>query len=138
MNAQGSLFERLKDPRTDAPRSIRQDTQAIADSILRYLRKLLNSRQGEARTVPEFGIPDLTEITHGLPDSIGDMRRAIQTSIERFEPRLGKVRVKHVPSDEDVLYLRFEVTAQILALREKGVLQFETLVEHSGRVDVKG
>lgn len=138
MKTQGSLLERVKDPRSDAPRSIQHDTQTIADSILRHLRRLLNSRQGEACTAPEFGIPDLTEISHGFPDSIGDMQKAIQASIEKFEPRLGKVRVKHIPSDLHALYLKFEITAQILTANEKAFLQFETLVDHSGRVDVKG
>lgn len=139
MKAQGTLLERIRSSSSDAPRTIREDTEATAESILRYLRRLLNTRQGDARISADFGIPDCTEVMHAFPDSISDMQKAIQATIERFEPRLSKVRIRHVPSEENALELRFEVTAQLGTSREKAFLQFETWVEpRTGKVEIKG
>jgi type VI secretion system protein len=133
-----TLLERIADPRPDAPLTVSENTQQLADSILRHLQRMLNTRQGHVLTQPEYGMPDVTEFIHTLPSTVDDVRRAIRNSIEKFEPRLRNVEINYAPSVEGSLNLRFEITAEMVTEREEASVWFETAVTDSGHIDVKG
>ncbi len=132
------MLERLADPRADNPLTITENTQQLADSVLRHLQKMLNTRQGHALTQPEYGIPDVTEFIQTLPDMVNEVRRAIRNSIEKFEPRLRNVDVTFVPSEEEWLSLHFEITAELVTEKEEASVWFETSVSPSGHIEVRG
>lgn len=138
MGREQTLLERLADPRIDRPLTITENTQQLADSILRHLQKMLNTRQGHVLTQPEYGIPDVTEFIQTLPDMVNEVRSAIRNSIEKFEPRLRNVEVAFVPSEGAGLSLRFEITAELVTEKEDASVWFETSVSPSGHIDVKG
>lgn len=138
MPGERTLLERLGNPETNAPRTTRENTDRLAESVLTHLQKMLNTRQGNVLTLPDYGIPDLSEVVHSFPDSIVQMQEAIRTSIEKYEPRLRKVRVKYVDPGEDLLKLRFEITAQLVTAKEKASVWFETMVDSSGQVEIRG
>src|SRR3989338_11114861 len=100
-----TLLERLAGPGGDNLLTITENTQQLADSVLRHLQKMLNTRQGHALTQPEYGIPDVTEFIQTLPDMVNEVRRAIRNSIEKFEPRLRNVEVTFVPSEDEWMRL---------------------------------
>ena len=79
-----------------------------ARSIVEHLQVLLNSREGSSATNPGFGLPDLTDIVHMLPQGVHALQNAIRDVILRFEPRLAKVNVRFVPSD-DAFVLYFDI-----------------------------
>jgi len=126
MGREQTLLERLADPRVDRPLTITENTQQLADSILRHLQKMLNTRQGHVLTQPEYGIPDVTEFIQTLPDMVNEVRSAIRNSIEKFEPRLRNVEVAFVPSEGAGLSLRFEITAELVTEKEDASVWFET------------
>lgn len=138
MARERSFLERLRAPEPGAARTISENTGRLAQSVLENLRRLLNSRQGIAPTDPGYGIPDLCDVVHDFPDATGDMRKAIKASIERFEPRLRKVSVKHVPQDADPLALHFEITAELVTQEKKASVWIETRIDRAGLVEVKG
>jgi type VI secretion system protein len=88
---------------------------------------------------PEYGIPDIVDLVHSFPESIRIMEQAIRGTIEKYEPRLTSVRVKHLVQEDDVFTLHFEVTA-VLAQEgsKKESVWFETKVTNSGEVTVRG
>jgi type VI secretion system protein len=131
-----TLLERLRDPERDAERHSSQDEGAHLDSIGESLRRMLNSRQGCSLTVPDYGIPDLTDIVRDSPETLDMIQKAIRRSIEKYEPRLTSVRVTFSPSEDDVLRLSFEITAKIAGGSEKGSVRFATRIDADGRVDV--
>ncbi len=108
-------------------------------SILEHLRVLLNTRKGEAATVPGFGLVDFTDLVHAFPGAVNTLQASIRATIPEFEPRLRNVTVRHV-ADSDPLVLKFEVTAQPAQRgpRAPGVLHFETQVTVGGRFEVGG
>ncbi len=108
-------------------------------SILEHLRVLLNTRKGEAATVPGFGLVDFTDLFHAFPGAVNTLQASIRATILEFEPRLRNVTVRHVV-DPDPLVLRFEVTAQPAQRgpRAPGLLRFETQVTVGGRFEVDG
>jgi type VI secretion system protein len=77
-------------------------------SIAEHLQTLLNSREGLSATNPDFGLPDLTDIVHMLPDGVHALQNAIRDVILKYEPRLAKVTVRFVPSD-DAFVLYFDI-----------------------------
>jgi type VI secretion system protein len=107
------------------------------DAIIEHLRALLNTRQGEGPTAPEFGILDFTDLVHAFPESIQTLQRAIRATVLRYEPRLKNVVVRHLREDDQVLALHFEITAELARTGARGVLRFQTRVTPGGRVDVR-
>src|SRR5262249_56033403 len=62
-------------------------------SVLGNLRRLFNARRGSLAHLPEYGLPDLSDISPSSPEKIESLRVAIREAVERFEPRLQNVRV---------------------------------------------
>ena len=83
------------------------ETQSISE----HLQILLNTREGLSVTNPDYGLPDLTDIVHMLPDGVHAIQNAIRDVILKYEPRLSKVKVRFVPSD-DAFVLYFDVSAR--------------------------
>lgn len=132
-----SLLERLADPRPDAPRTIRQNDRQLVASVLDHLAKMLNTRRGNAPVAADYGLPDIVDLVHSFPDSVRAMEQAIRTTIERHEPRLRSVRVRHIPADDDVFNLHFEVTAVLAGTEKRSSIRFETKVASNGGVSVR-
>ena len=44
-------------------------------SIVNHLRVLLNTRVGDAVTVPDYGLADFSEIVHNFPEAIGQIQQ---------------------------------------------------------------
>ena len=135
MRCNSTLFERLVNPESNARRTISENTQELADSIMRHLQRLLNTRQGHVPTRPDYGMPDFTDCAESLPETLDKVRRAIQSSIEAFEPRLHRVRITHLPS-EDSLLLHFGITGQLSTGKQEISTFFSTKVSPSGNAEV--
>lgn len=138
MPRERTLLERIKDPERDTGRTIHENTNRLAESVIANLRRLLNSRQGIAPTRPDYGIPDFCDIVHDFPDAVTGLRKAIKLSIEKHEPRLRRVQVKSATTTDDPLALRFEITAELVTEEEKASVWIETRIDGSGQVQVKG
>lgn len=108
------------------------------ESIVEHLRALLNTRQGEAPSVPDFGVVDFTDLVHSFPEAIQTLQRCIRATILQFEPRLKNVVVQHVRDDE-VLVLKFQITAQLQNKGGKsgGAVRFETQLRAGGNITVR-
>ena len=118
----------------------RAGREAIADSVVDHLRKLLNTRSGGASAAPDFGLPDLNESTFSMADGTHHLEVAIQRCIEAYEPRLSGVRVRHVPGGVDPCRLRFSIVAALdVGDHDPGArVSFETVMDGSGHVRVWG
>lgn len=103
-------------------------------SILGNLGRLFNTRRGTLLHVPEFGLPDLSDVSRAAPAEVESVRRAIRESVERFEPRLRRVRVDRDVSDPSSPYLVFLLSAEIELL---GKVQFQTTIRTDDLVEVR-
>jgi len=99
--------------------------------IVEHLRYLLNTRIGEAPTALGYGVEDLSDLCTQFPDAAEIWRRSIQETIERYEPRLTKVRVRHRPNS-DPLIVTFEITAQVVVGEDKSPITLKTQVDSTG------
>jgi len=109
-------------------------TSDEVESVVEHLRALLNARCGQAPAASSFGLPDFTDLMHGLPSSLPLLQRAIRDSILEYEPRLKNVGVRHVP-DEDAPVLHFEITARLAT--ENRLVKLQTRVLAGGKFDVQ-
>ena len=132
-----SLFERIQHPEEGQYR-LNVDANKVAESVLEHMRNLLNVRQGSVPAIPDYGLPDFNDMVSAFPDAIFELRRAIKTSIEKFEPRLCRVKVEHIPDEENPLNLRYEITAQLVTGDESTNVWFETTLDSAGKVAVRG
>lgn len=126
------LTERLRSFSAAAPRREKPDPRRMIDSILAHLERMLNTRRGSVPIAPDFGIPDFTDFRTAYPDSQRDLEREIRQTIQKYEPRLRAIRVKFVPDENELLSIRFQITAR-LAIEDNG----ETVVLH-GVLDADG
>ncbi len=109
---------------------------AAVRNVLDHLQRLLNSRQGHAAAQMGYGIPDPSEVLHAYNDAISLMAKAIKASIERYEPRLTGVQVRHVANPDDIMMLRYQITGQLAKTKDRVPVVFNTQVDPSGRIKV--
>ncbi len=130
------LLERIRSFERDPSRRGRADHGRLVDSVLAHLRHILNTRQGSTLIAPDYGVPDFLDFLQTYPDSVREIERSIRTAIQTYEPRLLGVRVAFIPQEDDVLALRFQITARI-AGEDGGSVHFETVVDTDGKIAVK-
>lgn len=83
-------------------------------SVVSNLHRLFNTRRGTVRHLPGYGLPDISEIYRDIPESIPDLRRAIQEAVAQYEPRLRYARVEHQHTDAYTMQLVFLLSAQLV------------------------
>lgn len=136
MGRECRLLERLGDERLARTKALRDNPQLLAESVLRHLRKMLNTRPDQVLIQPTYGMPDLTEFVQEQPAAVEEMQAAILRSIAQFEPRLRDVSVTHVPPEPGQSVLRFEIAGTLLSERQPHV-EFQTEISPSGLVVVE-
>ncbi len=114
----------------------RTRTENDVESIIEHLRGLLNTRQGECPAAMDFGVVDFTDLMHTFPEAIQTLQRSIRATILQYEPRLKNVIVQHVRDDE-VLVLKFQITAQLASKTAKGAVRLETQLRAGGQISVR-
>lgn len=102
-------------------------------SVIDHLRCLLNSRKGQSECVEDYGIIDFNAVAHTMPEGLAKLQHSIQQSIERFEPRLQRVRVTQLESD-DAFVLKFEVRGRLRS--NQRAVRLETSLRTGGLVEV--
>ncbi len=136
-----SLLERIrhleKKTETGSPRDVSQGVRSIID----HLQRMLNTRQGSVLIADDYGMPDFTNFPDDdLKATADDVERIISHMIEKYEPRLQKVRVYFESKSGDMFDLRFKLEAEMISSSEQGKsvpVVFETVVTSEGKVRVE-
>ena len=100
----GSLFDRLT--RGDEGARMSED-----ESIRLHLLRLLTARQGSVQALPDYGLPDLNDLTLSRAELILETCRAVKKCIQRYEPRLTDVEVSHQALAESLFAMGFRIAA---------------------------
>jgi type VI secretion system protein len=136
MARETSLFDRLSRPAGSGLPSVGEAKAGAVQAVLENLQRLLNSRQGHAAAQMGYGIPDPSEVLHQYSDAITQMAKSIKASIEKYEPRLTAVQVRHVANPDDILTLRYQIVGQLAKSKERVPVVFDTHVDPCGRIRV--
>ena len=131
-----SLLERI-DSGGDDIYNTEVDPGRVVGSIMRHLAKMLNVRQGSVTILPDYGIPDLNDMITSFPDGLVELRQAIKSSLENYEPRLSRIQVNHVKDEDDILSMKFEINAQLMVGDKPTPVSFKTVLRDGTRVDIR-
>jgi len=134
MSSERSILERLAKPATKGQRTLNENTHEITRSVLRNLQHILNTRLGDAPAQPDLGMPSPSEITQASPDAINLVMRNLRACIEKYEPRLSSIDIAHVEAGDEILTLRFQVTARIVVSKDGTTISFDTVVNPGGHI----
>lgn len=131
----GSLFERLAG---DSEKRAGLSREAcIVTSVAAHLAKMLSTRAGSVQTLADYGLPDLNDMRLSLHDAGSQARKAIETFIKAYEPRLRNVCVVSMPSNADQLRLSLRIDALLDVEGIKRQVSFSACLDGSGQVKVK-
>lgn len=137
---QPSILDRLIDPESGGTAAHTGYTvDQMYRVVLRDLEDLLNSVQttldipaeySEVRdSILTYGLPDLASVQALDPNQRSAIARAIRNAIERFEPRLRRVKVTLLEHrDETSFSLKFRIDA-CLAIDPAPEVAFDTILE---------
>jgi type VI secretion system protein len=130
------LLERIRNLERNPEQRVSQNLTREVQSVIGYLQRLLNTRQGSSPIEEEFGIPDFTNVPgETLSDTAREMERTIRQVIQKFEPCLAGVKVTFLPQSDELMSLRFKIEANLARAKSVSVA-FETVVSSEGRVKV--
>ena len=110
-----SLYDVLRGTFADGRRLESMSPNVWRDrSILSNLERLMNTRQGAISHLPDYGVPDLSDVYRDMPGSIGELQQSIARTVQAYEPRLRRVHVEHQETDQYTMQLVFLLTAVTL------------------------
>ena len=108
------------------------------DAVKEHLVLLLNTRRGSVAYLPDYGLPDLSEIYQDYPHSLDYLGEAIHQTIERYETRLTSVVVRLTSSSTSHFEAYFTIEG---VLETEGgkyeSVSFRTVVSNNGRTEVQ-
>jgi type VI secretion system protein len=139
---EGTLLQRLS--KAGGRRSGRvqptaaEDVEALMESVRQHLTRLLNSRHGMCECLPDYGLPALNDLTVGKADHVRAVEEALRTTIEKYEPRLRRVKVTRITEEDHGRSLSFRVEATLVGKSGEHRVWYETAVRGHGEFDVLG
>lgn len=148
-----SVLDRLVDdePKNSAepPLTRSQSLRRLREAIKRDLEWLLNTRRNAEieegvykevdRSVMGYGLPDITTIgLHSVRDQTR-LRRALEQTILKFEPRIAGARVQMESISGVTRGIRFHIQGLLLVDPAPEPITFDTVLElPAGQYEVKG
>ncbi len=108
------------------------------ESVQRNLGRLLNSRHGMSEAAPDYGLPAMTDMLVGSDQYLRAVQESIRVAIEKYEPRLRRVRVTQQVDEGDKRTLVFRVEGVLVGRSGEHRVWYETAFSPSGKFQVSG
>jgi type VI secretion system protein len=134
------LLERIGNLGEDPTRQGQDEKSVLFASILAYLVRILNTREGSVPIDPAFGVPHYTSMAARFSTeavgTIREMEAAVRGTIEKYEPRLENVQVRMMDKAEFDITMTMSLIADMKMDAESVPVSFKVTVTPSGRVEV--
>lgn len=133
------LLDRIRDPTAGV--ASRDDVAALEASIRENVRRILATRQGCAKGVPDYGLPDLDDVIQDPDLAARALVERVAAVIERYEPRVTDVTVRRCTEDEPgfvALAVCLEIKARLIGDPNRRRTRLRANVTGDGRVQVLG
>ena len=124
-----SVLDRLLDYEVDKSResagSRSRNLRELKECVRRDIEWLLNTRQSNIflpsdlketnSSIAGYGLPDFSSTSIRNPAELTRVRQAIETAVDRFEPRLQDVRItiEPIPDGERVIHFRIDARLRV-------------------------
>lgn len=131
---QQGLFESLTGHFLDKTRveDVPPKTRRVV-SLMDHLNRMFNTREGSITHLKDYGLPDISEIYRKMPYGVEELQKAIKRSVEKYEPRMHRIKVIHRDSDGDKFKLIFIISGE---LKGGGVVRFQTTFTSMGNSSI--
>ncbi|MEB7742103.1 type VI secretion system baseplate subunit TssE [Escherichia coli] len=106
-----------------------EENQVIL-SVLDNMQRILNTRAGSLKHLPDYGLPDMTTILQGMPGTAHQLMRVLSDVLLKYEPRLKRVDVT-MPEQARPGELHYVIDAE---LKDAGLVHYGTTFMPEGRV----
>ena len=91
-------------------------------SVMDNIQRILNSRRNCLLHMPDYGLDDLTEVYRDLPASTLRLKRVMEQTLLKYEPRLKAIDIEIADAEPGML-LSFMLTCH---LQQAGLVRFGT------------
>lgn len=112
--------------------AVSENTQVIL-SVLDNMQRILNTRAGSLKHLPDYGLPDMTKILRGMPGTAHQLIGTLSQVLLKYEPRLKGIQVT-MQEQEAPGHLRYSIDAE---LHDLGVVRYGTDFTPEGRVLIR-
>ncbi|KWN73507.1 type VI secretion system baseplate subunit TssE [Burkholderia stagnalis] len=134
MIAGPSLYDMLLGQIGGEPIDAHDDTTLECLSIQQNVRRILNTRAGALKHLPDYGLPDLANIYKALPASAHVLKQQMEATLLKYEPRIRSIDVEITDNHDPGILVSFEMTCH---LKNAGLVRFGTYFEPPGRLRVE-
>jgi type VI secretion system protein len=132
------LLERIHNLEDKQAQSELKEQVKAVQSVIAYLQKILNTRQGSVLMDPEFGVPDLSSMASRFstdaPETLDDITSSIVLAVEKYEPRLASPRVRFMEKKEFEISLFLELETELRTPRGNIPLTLKINITPEGRM----
>lgn len=108
---------------------VSEENQVIL-SVLDNLQRILNARAGTLAHLPDYGLPDMSNILQGMPGTAHQLMTTLSEVLLKYEPRLKGISVvmleQATPGE-----LRYAIDAE---LKGVGLVRYGTEFMPEGKV----
>ncbi|AIO30666.1 type VI secretion protein [Burkholderia pseudomultivorans] len=129
-----SLYDMLLGHIGGEPLDAYDDRTLECLSVQHNVRRILNTRAGALKHLPDYGLPDLTNIYKALPASAHLLKSQMEATLLKYEPRIRAIDVEILENDDPGVLVSFEMTCH---LKKAGLVRFGTYFEPPGRMRVE-
>jgi type VI secretion system protein len=112
---------------------ITENEQTII-SVMDNIERILNSRAGSIKHIPDYGLPDLSTIFQALPSSAYVLMRAIEQTLLKYEPRLASIIINIDEKNNDKMVLAYEL---VCYFKQGGLVKYGTYFMPDGKAHLK-
>ncbi|WP_336222130.1 type VI secretion system baseplate subunit TssE [Citrobacter amalonaticus] len=102
-------------------------------SVLDNMQRILNTRAGSLKHLPDYGLPDMTKILQGMPGTAHQLMTTLSAVLLKYEPRLKRIDVvmleQTMPGE-----LRYAIDAELKGI---GLVRYGTDFMPEGRVLIR-
>ncbi|HBB7394528.1 TPA: type VI secretion system baseplate subunit TssE, partial [Escherichia coli] len=99
-------------------------------SVLDNMQRILNTRAGSLKHLPDYGLPDITTILQGMPGTAHQLMRVLSDVLLKYEPRIKRVDVT-MQEQTQPGELHYVIDAE---LKDAGLVRYGTTFIPEGRV----
>jgi len=129
-----SLYDKLLGQIGGEPLDAYDDRTLEILSIQQNVRRILNARAGALKHLPDYGLPDLTNIYKALPASAHLLKQQMESTLLVYEPRIRSIDVAYIDNPDPGVLVSYEMTCH---LKQAGLVRFGTYFEPPGRMRVQ-
>ncbi|EHZ8051054.1 type VI secretion system baseplate subunit TssE [Escherichia coli] len=106
------------------------EEELIILSVLDNMQRILNTRAGSLKHLPDYGLPDMTTILQGMPGTAHQLMRVLSDVLLKYEPRIKRVDVT-MQEQTQPGELHYVIDAE---LKDAGLVHYGTIFMPEGRV----